>query len=509
MPLLRLSAVEAFENAAKPGAAWPRTPAEQAARLMPIAKPLFSPSFTIDRSQSIFTIGSCFARNIERELIAEGCNVAAASFDIPPGERDCDGLDTILNRFICFTILNEFRWALSPEQAFPRESLLEVRPGRWFDMNNAHGIKPSTMERVIARRDKVTAYMKRVAEADVIVMTLGLAEAWFDCRTGCYVNAAPFPSVRQSDPDRYEFHLLDYNEIVGCLDELHAMIARYGKPGARFLVTVSPVALGTSFAGRDALTGNTYSKAVQRAAIEHFALKYSNVDYFPSFESVTLSDRKIAWREDQAHASSEIVRVNVLRMAQAYLQGATREEDELDAIQRAYGFVEESKGLLAAGDASGARARLQEATRVAPGEPAIRFHYASFLLDHRAYLEAIPEALAATTCATPPRKAHYLLGRAYHAAGLHEPAYAALHTALLAQPLSPGLLRLLAMVCEQLGKLEEGLKHIEAALQLLDPQHPKRPRFIAVKERLSRTARAGAPGGSSGSLAQTGDAPPM
>jgi tetratricopeptide (TPR) repeat protein len=485
MPLLRLSAGEAFKNAGKVGSAWPRKPAEQAQRLMPVALPLFTPSFAIDRDQLIFTIGSCFARNIERELIAEGCNVASAGFELSADEPDASSVDSVLNRFVCFSMLNEFRWALAPEQPFPRESLIELRPGRWFDMNNTHDIKPSSLERVIARREKVTAYMRRVAEADVIVMTLGLAEAWFDSRTGCYVNVAPHPSVRQSDPNRYELHLLDYNEITGCLDDLHATIARYGKPGARFLVTVSPVALGSTFTGRDALTANTYSKAVQRAAIEHFTRKHPNVDYFPSFESVTLSDRKFAWREDQAHASDNIVRINVLRMSLAYVKGA-RAEDEVDAIQRAYGLVEESKALATAGDHLSALARLREAIQLAPREPTLRLHLASFLLDQGQHQEAIAEAIVATSSATAPKHAHFLLGRAYQRAELHESAYAAFHVELKATPLRTALLKQLAVTCERVGKAPEGLEHIEKALAQIDPEDPQWPSFSEIKERLSK-----------------------
>jgi tetratricopeptide (TPR) repeat protein len=483
MPLMRLNAAEAYENAAKEGASWPRTQQERDQRLTPTARPRFTPSFVIDRDQKIFTIGSCFARNIERQLIAEGCNVAAAQFDIPAAERDCNSIESLLNRFVCFSILNEFRWALSPEHPFPKESLVELRPGRWFDMNNVHEISPSSLERVMARRERVTAYMKRVAEADVIVMTLGLAEAWFDRHAGCYANVAPHRSVRDSQPDRFEFHLLDYNEIVACLDELHEIVKRYGKPEARFLVTVSPVALGTSFSGRDALTANTYSKAVQRAAIEQFALKHENVDYFPSFESVTLSDRRFAWREDQAHASDEIVRLNVLRMARAYLRDS-RPQDEVEEIQRAYELVEKGKALSAAGDHAGALSLMGEAVRLTPNEPAVRLHYANFLLAARDFNEAIVQALAVTSGATPPKRAHDVLGRAYAGAGQHGLAYGAYLKELAATPLRPGLLLRLATTCEHLDKFDEGLNHINTAINQLGSKHPQLPIFEAIRDRL-------------------------
>ena len=44
-------------------------------RLWPIAKPGHAPSFRIKPSSTIYTIGSCFARNIESALLHNGFEV--------------------------------------------------------------------------------------------------------------------------------------------------------------------------------------------------------------------------------------------------------------------------------------------------------------------------------------------------------------------------------------------------------------------------------------------------
>lgn len=53
-----------------PGALWPSGDADN--RLWPECWPVIRPSFALSRDEPIFTIGSCFARNIERHLSAKG-----------------------------------------------------------------------------------------------------------------------------------------------------------------------------------------------------------------------------------------------------------------------------------------------------------------------------------------------------------------------------------------------------------------------------------------------------
>ena len=80
MPLLVLPATEAIARQRSDQSRWPRTQQAQAERLMPLAKPKFSPSFRINKEELVFTVGSCFARNIEKQLMLEGYNVAAGEF---------------------------------------------------------------------------------------------------------------------------------------------------------------------------------------------------------------------------------------------------------------------------------------------------------------------------------------------------------------------------------------------------------------------------------------------
>lgn len=57
--------------------------------------------------------------------------------------------------------------------------------------------------------------------------------------------------------------------------------------------TVSPVPLYLTFSGEDIIVANTYSKSVLRAVCNAVENSRKRVDYFPSYEAVTLSTRFI------------------------------------------------------------------------------------------------------------------------------------------------------------------------------------------------------------------------
>ena len=75
------------------------------------------------------------------------------------------------------------------------------------------------------------------------------------------------------------------------------------------LITVSPVPLLATFRNMDVLVANSYSKSVQRAALDEFLLDKEGMDYFPSFEYVTLSDPNFAWKsKDYRHPTDDVVK---------------------------------------------------------------------------------------------------------------------------------------------------------------------------------------------------------
>ncbi|MEI9964340.1 MAG: GSCFA domain-containing protein [Caulobacteraceae bacterium] len=404
---------------------------------MPLAQPRFSPSFRIGREELIFTVGSCFARNIENQLILEGYNVAAKQFRPPEDTGFKAGPDALLNRYLVHSIANELRWGLGHGKPFRQRYYAQMGPDKWFDPHMNPAITPAPLEVVEARREAVRRYMALAAQARVVIMTLGMAEAWFDRKNGLYLNGVLPPRAREREPERFEFHILDYPQILESLEFIHALLTARGAPGFRMMVTVSPVAINTTFTGEEILVANSYSKSVQRAAVEAFVRRHPNVDYFPSYESVTLSDRKRAWRADQAHASDEIVRLNVLRMIEAY---ASHPEDETGAgatatsAAAAFALVQEAKDAAARGDDESAMRLFAKAAAAAPGEGLILLDYGRFLHAQGRFTDAAKVIKASIRNGSGAYGGYYQYAVTLRAAGRYPEAFTAARLARNIQP---------------------------------------------------------------------------
>jgi tetratricopeptide (TPR) repeat protein len=491
MPIKVLSMDTALANRRSPVSKWPMDPQSQAGRLVPLAKPRFDPTFKIRRDELVFTVGSCFARNIEKQLAIEGFDFAARHFQIPESESDflSPEVSGLLNKYVVHSVLNELRWALDPSTPFPDAALIAQKGDKWLDPHIHQAIAPSSLARVMNRRRYVTDYFRQAGQAGVFIMTLGLAEAWYDTTTGLYLNGMPPLSSKTSEPGRFEFHILDYAQILECLEDIHALLTRFGRPDLRFLVTVSPVVLGSTFSGEDVLIANTYSKSVQRAAVSAFAARHDNVNYFPSYESVTLSDRSRAWDTDQAHASDEIVRYNVLAMMGAYVDGEERgaSADDPSPASRADAAAEAME-LMSRAEAAEKAGRIEEAmsayrlaAAAGPQEALVQLGYGRFLQRQGRIEEAIQAITVAARHGASTYGAYGNLASLLASAGRPQEAYEAVEQSLKVHPGKPGSLGLKARVCMTLGRHDEALATYEDAVV-------RCAKLGAINQRMAATA---------------------
>lgn len=319
MPLKILSGAEAMANVKVNGeSSWPAR-GELGSRLEPLARPSLRPGFRFTGGERIFTIGSCFARNVE--LVLEQCGFALPTRDIIRADPEFAVIGhNILNNYGAPAILNEIRWALDPAHPFDEaQAFFEIYPGKWIDVHLNHALKPAPIETVRARRRAILNVYRGLAECRVTIITLGLAECWLDRVTGIYLNTAPRRSMIRAFPDRFELHVLSYEEIHKALVETLALIRAHGHPDAHVILTVSPVPLAATFRDEDVMIANAYSKAVLRAATEAVVMAHDFVDYYPSYESVTLSERAAALEADQVHPTRAVIEINTSRMIRAYV----------------------------------------------------------------------------------------------------------------------------------------------------------------------------------------------
>jgi len=274
-------------------------------RLRPEAWPGLIPSFKINKSEKVFAIGSCFARNIEELLVEFGHCVPMISFTVPKEERPYGRLRGILNKYSPAAIFQELSWCeaiyqrgggVNPKDV---EKLLYVcTDDRLIDLHIG-GFIPVTRERAYARRQEIFHVFSQAFSAQVVVITLGLNEVWYDCKNDLYIHMAP-GKVMSLDSGRFQFRRLHYAECYDFVQRSISLIRKHN-PRCKFLITTSPVPLSKTYTQEDVIIANTYSKSVLRAVCGEIVEKNSYVDYFPSYENVVLTKKWNIFQKDMRH----------------------------------------------------------------------------------------------------------------------------------------------------------------------------------------------------------------
>ena len=326
MPLEKTSAQNVYARLRdNPARIYP-TENRGAARIFPFAQPQITAGFQFDRDASIFATGSCFARNVEKSLHFIGANVVSSPIDIPAPPK-AKQIFQLYNKYTVHAILNEFRWALGDQEVDHAASLVADKDGVYYDLQVAASPDiTGTKEQMTAFRKAYNDSFKAAGSAEVVIITLGLVECWYDTTLGIYLNMAPPKALTQLYPDRFEFHLLDYNDVYHALVEIEALLRRANPKPPKILLTVSPVGLASTFRSSDVLVANQYSKSVQRAAVEAFVMHH-DASYFPSYEYVVLTDRKFAWsNKDFRHVRQETVDRIMADVLLAYVGPSPQQE---------------------------------------------------------------------------------------------------------------------------------------------------------------------------------------
>jgi hypothetical protein len=256
--------------------------------------PVGVPPFTIDRRTRIVTAGSCFAQHVSQALIDAGYSFhvterAPAQLTATEARRAGYGAFSARygNVYTARQLLQLFDRAYG--DFVPDDAAWVRADGRYVDPFRPH-VEPAgyaTPQDVLAARTPHLAAVRAAfEEAEVLLFTLGLTEAWKAVSDGAVFPLAPGVAAGEYDPRRYAFENADAAEVTADLAGFVARLRRVN-PAARIVLTVSPVALAATYEPRHVLVSTTYSKAALRVAAAQTERAHANVAYFPSFEIVT------------------------------------------------------------------------------------------------------------------------------------------------------------------------------------------------------------------------------
>ncbi|HVU21250.1 MAG TPA: GSCFA domain-containing protein [Rhizomicrobium sp.] len=248
-----------------------------------------------------FAMGSCFAVEIRRALRERGRAVYPdyPSMKFDPSTQMAAKLperDNI-NHYDIFVIRQEIeravargRWKEGDFWSIASSRL--TRDKHWprtFQDPHRRQVYASSMAALVDLSDRVSATIDDgLANADVIILTLGLTECWRVKQSGYYAALGP-----DSEADEL-FQLLEfrpttfaenYENLSATLD---CLACAY--PEKKIVVTVSPVGLIRTWTDEDIVRANLHSKSTLRAVVGQICRERPHIIYWPSYEFAAKGD---------------------------------------------------------------------------------------------------------------------------------------------------------------------------------------------------------------------------
>lgn len=254
---------------------------------------LHDPRFRIAPSARVFTAGSCFAQHVHRALAAAGFGVIDAEPALPGVAPEVSArffYGTFSARFGNLYTARQFLQLIEEARGLRRPAHpVWTRDQRFFDAlrpNVDPGGHASAGAVRASRDDHLAAVAGALDQADVVIFTLGLTEAWHDPESGTIFPSAPGVLADPPAGARISFLPLGHDAVLADLRALLAAL-RSRRPDIRLILTVSPVPLTATATGGHVLVASTASKAILRAAAASLMAEDEGVDYFPSYEIIT------------------------------------------------------------------------------------------------------------------------------------------------------------------------------------------------------------------------------
>jgi len=332
MPAFTLPGLEAFRRAGEnPHYRWGSVTAEAGEHGVGgrCFLPTLFPKFKISKSEPAFAIGSCFAQEVQMALVGQGFSFVSIIADAPVEDYFMQDVDDtwrhfwplhFFHRYNVPSMLHEVRRLLRDDSPLNGDALLFPNKRQEITDFHYHSHFPlATISQAIERRRFIRKRLLGLKNCRMMVITLGLTEAWLDQESNLYLNITPTYWMVEENPERFVFVVLDACEIREGLEALITEV-RSCAPAMKFVITVSPIPLEGTFAPNDIVVSTNHSKASLITAAREIAYSDPDVDYFPSYEMVFMSARDNVWTEDQRHVRPEFVEQIMQHFSHSYIE---------------------------------------------------------------------------------------------------------------------------------------------------------------------------------------------
>jgi hypothetical protein len=246
-------------------------------------------TFKLSLSDSVMTMGSCFAQHVSQRLSNVGLNFLIS---------ENHPIDTILNSDLgygVFTARYGNIYTISQAVQLVKRCLGNFIEGeiwtykdKYVDSFRPRAVPNGFISEEELNSDKaihLAATLNALKTAKVLVFTLGLTEGWHNIKSGQIYTIAPGINGGEYNPDIHKPFNMSASECISGLQELIQLV-RDINPNIKFILTVSPVPLAATHTDGHVLTATFSSKAKLRVAAEVVSKSHIDVDYFPSFEII-------------------------------------------------------------------------------------------------------------------------------------------------------------------------------------------------------------------------------
>lgn len=255
----------------------------------------------ITKSTRVATMGSCFAHEIKKWLLANRYAFVRTEEGLPGADEGDSGSAHYRE------VYNTACMAQIVEHAYGRFSPIETHwalDNGWLADPYRRGIGwPDERSMVNERKAHARAVREVVEQAEVFIATAGLAEVWR--RREDKATFFMIPCKEVFDEAKHECVLTSVSENVENLERFYRVLREHN-PMVQLVLSLSPVPMTATFRKMSAVVADTMSKAVLRVAIDEFCRGHPEVIYFPSYEYVMrLADDP--FKEDRRHVKSEVV----------------------------------------------------------------------------------------------------------------------------------------------------------------------------------------------------------
>jgi hypothetical protein len=233
---------------------------------------IFTPAPVIGPTTKIATIGSCFAAELATamtRLNLDGAMHPAGLF------------------YNTKSIRQEFERIFEDGTAAHELGVWETKDGFIHPLKSYRKAQATEAELIDWSEAVDEQASTLFSSAEVVVITLGLIEAWKTPSTDIYLPQIPHPEIFPDYGAR--FCRLTVQDMIEDLEVIRGLIKKHTK--AELVLTVSPIPLHSTFTDKDVRVANSESKGRIRAAVSQFTETHSDVHYFHSYEMVTTAER--------------------------------------------------------------------------------------------------------------------------------------------------------------------------------------------------------------------------